>query len=397
MSVICRRCGYQNQGWAERCQNPTPLLDGSLCASPLFDEMGVEAPETGPPRDRMGAADLKSATFPASAESPNLHLEVGAGETVSCGLRVRNNSEREDEFTVEVIGDAAAWASVEPRKVTLAPGEETAVSVHFSPPRSPKIHSGRVPFVVSIRSLIDPLTTTWAHGGLEVGAYYELTAELSALEARSARGWSHSLVITSQGNAPARLFVGGVDSSGELDFDFDPPQLVVDGGQAIECLVAARPHRVLWWRQALRHYEFQIRVESEIAGSPPLVGEGRILQRSVLPVTRGAGLTALAAMAVVTLVGALVLAPKLLGLLPRFSGATASGAIPAVSPPPVSLGSPSPDPSPKDSPSPSPSVPAPVVAPTPRRRPSPPPPPPTTPSPPRSTPPTSARIQLPPV
>ena len=55
-----------------------------------------------------------------------------------------------DQFAFEVLGDAAAWSTVEPSSVSLFPDAEETVQVRFRPPRTADLTAGPVPFAVKV-------------------------------------------------------------------------------------------------------------------------------------------------------------------------------------------------------------------------------------------------------
>src|SRR5437763_15944223 len=86
-------------------------------------------------------ARSQSATYDASAMAATATLASKAvtvtpgGEAVT-EVRVRNSGTVVDQFTLEVLGDASAWAIVEPAIVPLFPGAEAVGRITFKPPKS---------------------------------------------------------------------------------------------------------------------------------------------------------------------------------------------------------------------------------------------------------------------
>jgi hypothetical protein len=69
------------------------------------------------------------------------HLEtrlvpVDPGSTAAVPIRVRNTGSVVDQFTIQVLGEAAAWTVVAPPSVSLFPGAEETATITFTPPRS---------------------------------------------------------------------------------------------------------------------------------------------------------------------------------------------------------------------------------------------------------------------
>src|SRR5260370_26350388 len=73
------------------------------------------------------------------------------GEAVS-EVRVRNSGTVVDQFTLEVLGDASAWAIVEPAVIPLFPGAEAVARIRFKPPQSSSVPARPIPLAGLIKS-----------------------------------------------------------------------------------------------------------------------------------------------------------------------------------------------------------------------------------------------------
>ena len=87
---------------------------------------------------------------------PEARVDPG-GET-RVRVSVRNVGELVEQYQFEVLGDAARWAQVVPRQVSVLPHgqEEKAVEVVFRPPPAPSAPSGEIPFGVRCVSITGP-------------------------------------------------------------------------------------------------------------------------------------------------------------------------------------------------------------------------------------------------
>ncbi|GLZ39471.1 hypothetical protein [Actinokineospora sp. NBRC 105648] len=208
-------------------------------------------------------------------------LAVTPGETATTAVRVNNSGTLVDQFTVDVVGDAAAWARVEPAVINLLPGTEAEVSVTFAPPRDGTVPAGAVPFGVRVLSREDPATGSVVEEGvLDVLAYTDLRVELvpKTLKGRSrARG---ELVVDNAGNHPLAVEIAVADPEDELRLDVDHPALTVEPGTSAFLRLRARPHdRFL--RGPERRHPFQVTVTSgEVA---PVTANGTVVQHQLLP------------------------------------------------------------------------------------------------------------------
>src|SRR4029077_13795308 len=79
-------------------------------------------------------------------------LVVDPGQEVSAEVRVRNTGSVVDEFTLDVLGDAAGWAAAEPAVLSLFPGAEGTAKLVLRPPRVASTLAGVLPYALRARS-----------------------------------------------------------------------------------------------------------------------------------------------------------------------------------------------------------------------------------------------------
>jgi len=105
-------------------------------------------------------------------------VQVEPGGEAALEVRLRNTGTVVDEFTIDVLGDAAAWAAAEPPTISLFPGADGTVRIAFRPPRSASIAAGPLPFGIRTQSREDPEGSTVEEGVVEILAFFEPFAEL---------------------------------------------------------------------------------------------------------------------------------------------------------------------------------------------------------------------------
>src|ERR1700686_2728380 len=150
-----------------------------------------------PPTATYDAGALAS---PPPLASKGLPVLPG-GEAVT-EVRIRNSGTVVDQFTLEVLGDASAWAIVEPAVVPLFPGAEAVARVRFKPPKSSSVLAKAIPFAVRVKSREDARASLVEEGVVEVGPFNDTSAELIP---RTAKGSSHAraqLALENRGNVP---------------------------------------------------------------------------------------------------------------------------------------------------------------------------------------------------
>jgi len=216
----------------------------------------------------------------ASVSLVNPAVAVEPGGQAVVDLRVRNTGSVVDEFALEVLGDSAAWATVEPPTISLFPGAEGTARIVFRPPRAASTPAGQIPYGLRARSHEDPAGSTVEEGTVEVGSFLEPFAELVPRTSRGSRGGSHDLAIDNRGNARLSAEIEATDADRLLKFDVKPPAVVVSPGMAEFAKVRVSPVK-RFWRGTPKTRPFQLFVKPE--GGAPLTLEGTLLQESVLP------------------------------------------------------------------------------------------------------------------
>jgi hypothetical protein len=207
-------------------------------------------------------------------------LAVVPGAEATAQLRVRNTGTVVDQFSIEVLGDAEAWAVAQPPTLSLFPGAEEAAQVVFRPPRSASVPAGAMPFGVRIVSREDPAGSVVEEGMLDVAAFAETSAELVPRTSRGSRGASHDLAIDNRGNAPLNAAITGFDPDRLLDFDVNPPTIVADPGTAAFAKVNVKA-RDRFWRGTPKTRPFRVVVDA--GDGAPIGVDGSLLQESLLP------------------------------------------------------------------------------------------------------------------
>ncbi|WP_433262969.1 hypothetical protein ACQPZF_30930 [Actinosynnema sp. CS-041913] len=234
----------------------------------------------------MGATATLSATG----------LAVEPGSEVTCTVVVRNTGELVDQFTVDVVGDAAAWAAAEPPSVNLVPQASAEVVVRFAPPRAVEVAAGPVHFGVRVTSREDPYGSVVEEGVVEVGSFTDLSAELVPGKVEAGRRGKYELAVDNVGNHPVGVRFTPSDPDGELDFTVDRPEIVLAPGTAAFVKLLVKP-RDTFLRGQPQTRPFRVEVLPNVGN--PLVVDGTFVQRQLLPRWLLPALLALLALAAV--------------------------------------------------------------------------------------------------
>ncbi len=207
-------------------------------------------------------------------------LAVEPGQVASVDIRIRNTGTVVDEFALDVLGDAAGWAVVEPASISLFPGAEGTARAVFSPPRAAGTPAGIVPFGLRARSREDPAGSAVEEGTVEIGTFQDPYAELVPRTSRGSRSGSHDVAVDNRGNARLSAELEATDADRHLRFDVKPPAVVVDPGMAAFAKIKVSPAK-RFWRGQPKTRPFQLYVKPD--GGVPITLDGTLLQESVLP------------------------------------------------------------------------------------------------------------------
>src|SRR3954451_16552718 len=239
--------------------------------------MALAAPAPSSPAARI-VVTLPPVGASVTLVTPAVAVEPGQSVTVS--VNVRNTGSVVDELALDVLGDAAAWASVEPATVNLFPGAEAEAKATFAPPRASTTPSGLVPFGLRARSKEDPAGSAVEEGSVTVGPFSDPHAELVPRTSRGSGSGSHDLAVDNRGNTRLNAVGEATDADRLLRFDVNPPSVVVEPGMAGFAKVKVSPTK-RFWRGQPKTRPFQLFVTPE--GGLPISLDGTMLQESILP------------------------------------------------------------------------------------------------------------------
>ncbi|MGW1595180.1 COG1470 family protein [Streptomyces sp. NPDC002343] len=186
----------------------------------------------------------------SSPGAPGLDIPevtVAPGDIATTTVTVRNDSDIVEAYSLEVVGDCAAWSTVEPARVSLYPGTSETVTVRLEPPRSPEVRAGEVPLGVRVLPAEHPESVRVLETVVHIGAFHELHSELAP---RRRRGWlrgRYRLAVRNQGNTPVRVGFTAGQAGEELSFAFAPAEQALEPGESAEIGLRVRTGKPVWF------------------------------------------------------------------------------------------------------------------------------------------------------
>ncbi|MFD8467427.1 hydrolytic protein [Streptomyces cyaneofuscatus] len=213
-------------------------------------------------------------TTSAELEIPT--VTVSPGGTATTTLTVRNDGDIVEAYTLEVVGDCAAWSTVEPARVSLYPGTSETVTLTFAPPRSHEVKAGETPLAVRVLPAEHPESVVVPEGTVTVEPFHELRTEL---EPRRRRGWLGArfrTAVQNKGNTPVDVAFTGKQAGEELRLGFTPGQKRLEPGESAEIRLKVRAAKLIWfgepvtWPFEVEAAEAEAPVEAEAGGKEPV-------------------------------------------------------------------------------------------------------------------------------
>ncbi len=227
-----------------------------------------------------------------SAELGLPALTVSPGGEATTTLTIRNETDIVEAYALEVVGECAAWTTVQPARVSLYPGTSETVSIRLAPPRSPDVRTGEFPLGVKVLPAERPELVAVPETTVTVTAFHELRADLAP---RRRRGWLRARYRTSVrnlGNTDADVAFAAGQAGEDLRFAFRPATVHLEPGETGEVRLRARTRRLIWFGKPAT-WTFEVQVSQAAAPDPaqrerhdpdpPVTSNGEFVQLSVFP------------------------------------------------------------------------------------------------------------------
>src|SRR5256712_3247602 len=179
---------------------------------------------------RSPSATYDSSAMAATATLASKAVTVTPGGEAISEVRVRNSGTVVDQFTIEVLGDASAWAIVEPAVVPLFPGAEAVARIKFKPPKSSSVLARAIPFAVRVKSREDARASLVEEGVVEVGPFNDTSAELIPRTARGSSRARAQLALDNRGNVRVTARLTAADPDRKLNLPITPPAITAGAG-----------------------------------------------------------------------------------------------------------------------------------------------------------------------
>ncbi|MEU5823345.1 hydrolytic protein [Streptomyces sp. NPDC047803] len=176
---------------------------------------------------------------------PTVTVSPGAEATTT--LTVRNDGDIVEAYTLDVVGDCAAWTTVEPARVSLYPGTSETVTVRFAPPRSHEVRAGEMPLGIRVLPAEHPESVAVPEMTVVVEPFRELRATLEPGRRRGWLGARFRTAVQNRGNAPMDVVLSGRQPGEELRLAFTPERRRLEPGESAEAGLKVRARKLIWF------------------------------------------------------------------------------------------------------------------------------------------------------
>ncbi|MCT2543563.1 hydrolytic protein [Streptomyces atratus] len=226
-------------------------------------------------------------TTSAELETPTVTVSPGTEATTT--LTVRNDGDIVEAYTLEVVGDCAAWSTVEPARVSLYPGTSEVVTVRLAPPRSHEVRAGEIPLGVRVLPAEHPESVAVPEATVIVAPFHELRAELDPGRRSGWRGARFRAAVQNRGNTPVDIALTGKQAGEELRLAFTQGQQRLEPGESAEAGLRVRARKLIWFGQPVT-WPFEVEAAESTEGKTDGERSGRsetlpgeFVQRPILP------------------------------------------------------------------------------------------------------------------
>lgn len=185
-------------------------------------------------------------------------LRVAAGATLTLVATVRNESERDYSFTVELDGLPKEWVTVSGARSYLAPAQspepsERDVTIEISPPRRSASTIERRDFsIVAFPDGMPDAKAARVDGAISVEPFEDLALEVKPKTASGRRSGTFQCRARNLGNVMTTVTVAASDAAQACWLDL-PGTITIEAGKATPANVVARPVRTLWVGRPIDH------------------------------------------------------------------------------------------------------------------------------------------------
>jgi len=219
-------------------------------------------------------------TFAQIALDP---VVVTPGGEATTALTVRNDSDIVEAYELAVVGDAAAWSTITPTRVSLYPGTAETVTVRLTPPRSPAVRAGEIPLGVRVLPVERPDSVVVPETTVLVEPFGQLAAQLTPRRRRGWLGARYRVTVVNQGNAPADVLLSTAQAGEDLKLAIAPTELPLEPGAEDDARLRVRVAKRIWFGKPVTLPFTVLATPKGTDAERPQEMPGELVQLPILP------------------------------------------------------------------------------------------------------------------
>ena len=271
------------------CPQGHPNPNGTTYCAECKQYIDATTAPAEPPTEVLPAEPL------VSLSQPSLSARVGSEAT--CEVLIEGDVAVAKQYTVEISGDAAPFASVDPSSIEVAPGTVAVVLLTFRPVAS-GAEGGELSYVVRVAPSDRPEAPRLVMGRIELDPAVaveapSLSMQLRPQTSRGRGGAEHLLIVQNLGAEPMTAEPTAMGPGDSVAIAIEPPAVAVPAGGTATMRVRIRPREMLWFGK--REHPFRV-----LAG-PDAEAAGVMIQRPRVAVWLALALALVVAWAVAVL------------------------------------------------------------------------------------------------
>ena len=213
--------------------------------------------------------------MPAAVSILTPLVTVAPGGVGVAQVLIRNTGTVVDQFAINLVGDASAWARPVPPAISLFPSADQTIEIHFSPPRSSAVVAGAVPYGVRVTCQEDPEFSVVEEGAVDIAGFAAIEARVVPRTSEGKRSAVHRLEVTNVGNSVVTADLSASDPDELLAFDIEPETVEVQPGATEIAKIKVAAKRAQKGR-GTRRMPFNVLIEP---GGPPVQVDANFEQK----------------------------------------------------------------------------------------------------------------------
>lgn len=216
------------------------------------------------PEETTVRIELPEMSFNIEVEGPEIAIAPGAH--ASAKLRISNQGEAPERYTIQVAGVPKEWLRIDRREVEVAPKKSVEVSLSFKPLRRSESQPGDYTIEVDVSPKSDPTQKLTARFVLRILPYGGFGLALERRHLPQTEAFLLHLHNQGSGVLPISLSAQQVkwdkNERENLNFAFSPSHVVLQAGQRVTASVRVQPRKKTWFGEPHEH-TFDIRAKSK--------------------------------------------------------------------------------------------------------------------------------------